>query len=72
MPLSDRTRYKRAERLQELVENGDVPELAMACQSEMIRYVQEQFGLTSGSGAWTVVNTWKQVYDQSLAKNVQC
>ena len=60
---------KRASRLQEMVENEQVPPLALACQSEMIRFVQQEFNL-SGSSAWYVVDKWKNENDYYLAKNM--
>lgn len=60
---------KRASKLQEMVENEEVPPLALACQSEMIRFVQQEFNL-SGSSAWRVVDKWKNENDFYLHKNM--
>lgn len=68
--IDSKVTLKRAERLNEMYENDEIPPVAMACQSEMIRFVQDEFNITSGSTAWHVVNAWQHYYDKNLSKNI--
>lgn len=68
--IDSKATIKRAERLNEMYENDEIPPDAMVCQSGMIRFVQDEFNISGGSTAWHVVNAWQHYYDKKLPKNM--